>query len=193
MISSLGIGLIIAMRSLDISKLQQLLLSLREENSELTGITWMVLDEQQICFSFINDQGEGKSVRTTFGPSSIAQQFFRHTPPTPDELEYAINTVEDGYEQLFKHIEHSSVLVTADPAIRHICELCGLSGEDPLVLSRERMESLFGQFAEVMLGRFNAFAEDDLSVLRYAQLLVLRECMYHLKFEKIYSMLPIAD
>ncbi|MFM2480492.1 hypothetical protein [Celerinatantimonas sp. YJH-8] len=170
-----------------LSELTQLNASCPE--SEISGITWMRVMASQTSFQFIDIQGETEALVIPVGYELISTRFFKHTPPTPDELEYAINYIEDEYEKLFPKINHQSVLYTTDLAIRHIAELCYIPGQSVVRLPRESMESLFGLFAEVMLGRPSEFDAADTSAVGYAQLLILRECLYHLKFDHISSVL----
>lgn len=53
-------------------------------------------------------------------------------------------------------------------------------------LSRDVLETLFGQYAEISMGRPARGQEAEASPIFYAQLLILREYLHHLKFDAIH-------
>ena len=120
------------------------------------------------------------------GSEKTSQEFFRHNPPTPGEVEKAIQTVEDEVMMLSKLLPSGSALYTTDTAIRHIALQKDNAENTPeIVLSRPDMEQIFGRLAAIISGRpassdslptDNAFA---------TTLLILREVMFHLKFTEI--------
>jgi exopolyphosphatase/pppGpp-phosphohydrolase len=120
------------------------------------------------------------------GSEKTSQEFFTHNPPTPGEVEEAIQTVEDEVMTLSKLLPAGSALYTADKAIRQIALLKDRAeNTTEIILSRPDMEQIFGRLAAIISGRpassdilpsDNAFA---------ATLLILREVMFHLKFTEI--------
>lgn len=120
------------------------------------------------------------------GSKKTSQEFFRHNPPTPGEVEEAIQTVEDEVMALSKLLPANSALYTTDTAIRHIAlQKDNTENTSEIILSRPYMEQIFGRLAAIISGRpagsdslptDNAFA---------ATLLILREVMFHLKFTEI--------
>ncbi|HEY6914936.1 MAG TPA: hypothetical protein VI413_09695 [Paludibacter sp.] len=120
------------------------------------------------------------------GSEKTSQEFFKHNPPTPGEVEEAIQTVEDEVMLLSKLLPAGSALYTADTAIRQIAlQKDNAENKSEIVLSRPDMEQIFGRLAAIISGRpagsdslptDNAFA---------ATLLILREVMFHLKFTEI--------
>lgn len=120
-------------------------------------------------------------VAVVAGVDDLASTVFRHDPPTPAELEQAIDIVEDALMATrLAHTERGE-LVSSDTLIR---ALPGLHG-DRSRLTRDEVEALFQRMASVSLG--NPGAGSDLPAGRRAcaTLLMLRECMHHLGFEAV--------
>ena len=65
----------------------------------------MVIDKSASFFYFI-DGGE-QLISLPVGYEDISARFFRHTPPTPDDIEYAINYIEDEIEKVVPKIPHT--------------------------------------------------------------------------------------
>ncbi|MDP4238477.1 MAG: hypothetical protein Q8904_03280 [Bacteroidota bacterium] len=117
------------------------------------------------------------------GSEKTARDFFIHNPPTPAEVENAIQVVEDEVMPLHKLITTGSSLYTLDAGIRETAQLTVFAEhEQKIILERADMEQLFNRLAAIITGRpasqdiiptTNSFA---------ATLLVLREVMHHLGF-----------
>jgi exopolyphosphatase/pppGpp-phosphohydrolase len=116
------------------------------------------------------------------GTEKTGQEFFHHAPPTPEEVENAINVVEDEVARAYKLTGKGSILCTTDTSIREIVHLASVPDQTEMLLSREAMESLFTRLAALSMGR--PTAKDDLRVDASfsATLLILREVMFHLGF-----------
>ena len=120
------------------------------------------------------------------GSEKTSREFFRHNPPTPGEVEEAIQTVEDEVMTLSKLLPAGSALYTTDRAIRQIALQKDNSENTPgIVLSRPDMEQIFGRLAAIISGR--PASSDTLPTDNEfsATLLILREVMFHLKFSEI--------
>ena len=120
------------------------------------------------------------------GYQKTADDFFRRHPPTPLEIETAINTVEDEIIPLHTQIDSSSLLVTTDTMIVQIAILAGIPKATVMLLSLDAMERVFNRFADIVSGR--PASQDTLPDTRAfaATLLILREWMHHLRFESIH-------
>ena len=119
------------------------------------------------------------------GSDKTAVDHFRHTPPTPAELEHAIMVVEDELFRVRALAQSVSPLFSSDPALRQIAMLAGVAAGAEVTLSREAVESLFDRLSALVLGRpaSNAGIPDHASFA--ATLLILREFMHHLQFDSI--------
>ncbi|MDD2880716.1 MAG: hypothetical protein PHQ58_09770 [Rhodoferax sp.] len=90
------------------------------------------------------------------GADKTASEHFKHTPPSPLELENAIVTVEDEVTRARDLMPAGARICTTDPAIREIALLSGVSGlteGEPLRLSLDAMERTFNRLTQVSLGR----------------------------------------
>lgn len=144
----------------------------------------MQIGETESQFSFVDHT---LNVMTLpIGYRGISERYFKHTPPTYDEIEYAINDIEDEIERVAKHIPHDGYHLVTDTAyIKTIAKLTRFDDTVPTMLSRDEMERLFGEYAEIVTGRPARSYEPDISPLFYAQLLIFREYMHHLKFTHV--------
>lgn len=145
---------------------------------------FMQVHESKSFFCFKNS--DTTTIALPVGFELIYSRYFKHTPPTYDEIEYAINDIEDEIEKVAPVLPmNGHRLVTNTSFIREIAHLCGLKYSNTMHLSLEALEDLFSQYAEVALGRPPRPHESDISPRFYAQLLILREYMHHFKFDQI--------
>ncbi len=146
---------------------------------------FMQIDENET--SFFQSGGVIHNLSMPVGYVHISDRYFKHSPPTYDDIEYAINTIEDEIEKIAPQILNSSSrLVTDSSFIRDIARLSGVESSPKMQLSRRDLEYLFGQYAEIAMGRPPRPDETDTSPQFYAKLLIFREIMHHLKFEDIW-------
>nr|WP_321269645.1 hypothetical protein [uncultured Tolumonas sp.] len=146
-------------------------------------IILMNIGETQSSF---HKSSESDNITLPVGYSAISNRYFKHTPPTYDDIEYAINYIEDEIEKVVPKIPASGfTLVTNDAFIHMIARLSGCVDAPEIQLQRDDLEYLFGQYAGIAMGRPPRPHETDISPQFYAQLLILREFMHHLKFDHI--------
>jgi exopolyphosphatase/pppGpp-phosphohydrolase len=119
------------------------------------------------------------------GSKRTAADFFKHTPPTPGELENAIMAVEDEVTRLRAITAADSTLFTADAAIREIAIISGVPDQSESILTIEAMEQTFEKLAAVTLGRPAFSGGIPANAAFAATLLILRELMHHLQFASI--------
>ncbi len=143
----------------------------------------MRINETESSFRFAQSEDV---VIVPIGYDLISTRYFRHTPPTYDDIEYAINYIEDEIEKAAAHIPSDGFYLATDMKfIRHLAVLSGLEEGEEINFKREELERLFGQYAEIAMGRHPYPDETDISTKFYAQLLIFREYMHHLKFERV--------
>jgi len=123
------------------------------------------------------------------GAESTARDHFRHSPPSPLELENAIMAVEDEVTRALPLMATGATLVTRDAAIREIALLSGVTAGERMQLSLDAMERCFDRLAQLSLGRPMSSDSLPASTSFAASLLILREFMHHLRFEAI-TVLP---
>ena len=119
------------------------------------------------------------------GTRRTAAAHFRHEPPTADELENAIMTVEDALAPARAQIVAGSALFCSDGMVRELAQLAGLPDRPDTALSRDAIECLFDRLGRVALGRPAALeglpARNDLATT----LLILREFSHHMDFAAV--------
>jgi hypothetical protein len=142
-----------------------------------TRITNIRLDPRRTTLS---EQG-GAEVVLAVGVGDLVDAVFRHDPPTPSEMERAIDLVEDALMASRLPQGDRGELLTSDPLLR------GLPGlrEDGARLQRAAVESLFQALASASLGHLGTRGDIPAGAETAAALLVLRECMHHLGYEAV--------
>ncbi|WP_145537300.1 hypothetical protein [Yersinia kristensenii] len=121
----------------------------------------------------------------TVGSNNVALRYFKHNPPTPDEMETAIMVVEDEVIRISPAVNKTSQLITTDGYIAEIAQLAGLPVQAEIVMSLESVERMFDRLAAVMMGRPAASEGIPADNEFAARLLILREFMHHLQFPSI--------
>jgi len=115
------------------------------------------------------------------GYRSVAETFFRHDPPTPGELESAIDAVEDALMgSRARRVDAGTLVISND--IRKL--LPGLL-PNGTATTLEEVEARFQRLASASLGYPGALANMPLGPQAAAALLILRECMHHLGFARL--------
>jgi len=119
------------------------------------------------------------------GSRITAVTHFRHQPPTPREIEDAIAAIEDEVVRAVVLDLGGSSLLTTDSTVRTIALLAGIPDQPSLRLPLDAMEQVFARLTAVTLGRpaTQESIPDDPAFA--ATLLILRECMHHLKFPAV--------
>lgn len=123
----------------------------------------------------------GETVTLPVGPQGLAEDVLRHDPPTPAELERAIDLVEDALMGSRLAQLDRGALVTTDALLRILPGLDTSSAS----LTLDAVEVLFQRLASQALGTPVASADLPHGRDIAAALLILRECMHHLGFDRI--------
>ncbi|EIC86751.1 hypothetical protein SPM24T3_01690 [Serratia sp. M24T3] len=121
----------------------------------------------------------------TLGSQLTSLGYFRHQPPTPDEMENAIMMVEDEVYRLRHDILPGATLYSEDNNIRAIARLSGVAENEQMTLSLDAVERTFDRLALVINGRPASFEGIPDGNDFAATLLILREFMHHLQFSEI--------
>ncbi len=125
--------------------------------------------------------GTGPEVVLALGVRGIADACFRHDPPTPFEIEQAIDVVEDALMAApLRHAARGELLIN-DPLLH---SLPGLQA-DGARLARDEVEAIFQRLASASLGNPGALAGLPPGRDAAAALLILRECMHHLGYDAV--------
>lgn len=124
---------------------------------------------------------DGADTVLAVGAHALAEGVFRHDPPTPHELEQAIDQVEEALMTAGLRHAARGELWTQAP---QLLALPGLQAPGAR-LSRDDVEALFQRLASAALG--HPGLRDTLPAGREAAaaLLILRECLHHGGFDGI--------
>lgn len=121
-----------------------------------------------------------------FGSKKTAEEFFKHNPPTPEEIEHAINLIEEEISSVGKFLPEKSPLYTLSPIIETIAlQTKTTEWGEQRILTIENMEDVFSRLALIISGRPASLDTLPANSSFASSLLILREIMHHLNFEKI--------
>lgn len=126
---------------------------------------------------------KGGVVTLPVSPVGLTLSALLHDPPSPGELERAIDLVEDALTASRLVNAGHGALVTADALLRRLPGLDTVGG----TLMRDDVEMLFQLLASRALGTPVSSARIPEGREMAAALLILRECMHHLGFERVSS------
>lgn len=119
------------------------------------------------------------------GAQKTARQFFKRSPPTPLEMENAIATVEDEVMCAVPVLAPGSALLCSDAVVRDIALLAGVAPGEAMMMPLDAMERVFERLAAVAEGRPAVREGLPQGTDFAAALLILRECMHHLRFASV--------
>lgn len=109
---------------------------------------------------------------------------FNEEPPPPEEIEKAINIIEDELMLAVRVLRPDTELCSKDAFLKTVINLAYTSATNNS-LSRVAMEALFTRFAVISMGRSPQTDVIPVDASFSANMLILREIMHHLKFENI--------
>lgn len=138
---------------------------------------WLCIGDEATRLSVDGDRPT--ELRLPLGAELAARRFFRHAPPTPLELEHAIEAVEDAVMPLRAQLPAGAALASRDAALWALARHAGVEGAAAVFLSLEAVERLFDRLAARAAGRpapQDALPVDGASA---ARLLILREALHH--------------
>lgn len=153
-------------------------------------ITVLHIGEDQTAIAFGTDAEPEAVLVLCIGSNRTVVDFFKHTPPTPGEMETAIMGVEDEVTRARKLLTGHPRLFTRDVSIRELALIAGVSVQPEMILSLEAVERTFDLLASLVLGRPASSAGIPTNPAFAATLLILREFMHHLQFESIRIGIP---
>ena len=119
------------------------------------------------------------------GTASLARQWMRHTPPTPLDIEHAIEVTEDVLMPLAAKLARSEQLQLSGSGAALILQGVGAATDAVLNWSLEEVEGLFNRIAMVSQGR--PIGQEALPTAPefYAAMVIVRECLHHLRFSEV--------
>lgn len=119
------------------------------------------------------------------GTASLARQWMRHTPPTPLDIEHAIEQTEDVVMPLAAKLVRTEQLQLRGSGAALILQAVGAGRGEALRWDLEEVEDLFNRIAMVSQGRPSTQETLPTAPEFYAAMVVLRECLHHLRFSEV--------
>lgn len=146
------------------------------------GIRRLTLGTEQVIFGFSNPTIYCGKINLKIGYSYISGKYYKHEIPTPAEIEYSINDIEDNLMSTKLLVSHDEILICTD---QPLIDLLRKSERTQGIYTSRNIEDLFGLYANLSMGepaqRYNlATTRDDFAIT-----LLLREIMHHLKFKAV--------
>lgn len=145
----------------------------RRLNEPAARSTWLHFgDEELVVREQTGDQPDTERL-LGLGTARIARDFFRHDPPTAQEIEHTIDVAEDSIMQLGRPAGVPAPLLSTSPALRPWAALCGPT------MTIELVEQWFQRLASASLGQPAAMQGLPCGRKAAATLLLLREFLHH--------------
>ncbi|WNO06478.1 hypothetical protein [Rhodoferax mekongensis] len=119
------------------------------------------------------------------GTASLARQWMRHTPPTPLDIEHAIEVTEDVLMRLAARMVRTEQLQLSGSGAALILQGVGAAPDAVLIWSLEEVEDKFNRIAMVSQGRPIGHEALPTAPEFYAAMVIVRECLHHLRFGKV--------
>jgi hypothetical protein len=119
------------------------------------------------------------------GTASLARQWMRHTPPTPLDIEHAIEQTEDIVMPLAAKLVRTGQLQLSGSGAALILQGVGAEPDAELHWNLDEVEDLFHRIAMVSQGRPSGQEALPTAPEFYAAMVILRECLHHLRFSGV--------
>lgn len=119
------------------------------------------------------------------GTASLARQWMRHTPPTPLDIEHAIEQTEDVVMPLAKKLMRIDQLQLRGSGAALILQGVGAAPDTTVRWHLDEVEDLFNRIAMVSQGRPSGQEDLPTAPEFYAAMVMLRECLHHLRFDGV--------
>jgi hypothetical protein len=138
--------------------------------------------------TLICTEGNGRVIlqeELPLGTASLARQWMRHTPPTPLDIEHAIEQTEDVVMPLAAKLVRMEQLLLRGPGAALVFQ--GLDAKPDAVLrwSLDEVEDIFNRIAMVSQGRPSGQESLPTAPEFYAAMVIVRECLHHLRFSAV--------
>lgn len=119
------------------------------------------------------------------GTASLARRWMRHTPPTPLDIEHAIEQTEDVVMPLAAKLLRTEQLQLRGSGAALILQGAGAAPDAALHWSLDEVEDLFNRITMVSQGR--PMGHEALPTVPefYAAMVIVRECLHHLRFDGV--------
>lgn len=165
--------------------LRQRYATLRASTPTVSALALLRIGAEQTWIAVGSGPQPDTVLALDLGYCRTSAEFFKHTPPTPGEIENAIMVVEDEVTRARAVTVGLPALFTTDTRVRDMARIAGCPDLPDTTLTVEQVERLFDQLAARVQGRpaSQTSIPDDLEFM--ATLLILREFMHHLQFSAV--------
>ena len=119
------------------------------------------------------------------GTASLARQWMRHTPPTPLDIEHAIEVTEDVLMPLAAKLARTEQLQLSGSGAAVVLQGVGAEADAVLRWSLDEVEELFNRITMVSQGRPTGHEALPTAPEFYAAMVIVRECLHHLRFSGV--------
>lgn len=153
---------------------------------DLQAIVVVALGDEVLRLAFGTRAEPAQVGLLTLGVAALADRFFGRDPVSELALEQAIAEVEECVMPWQRKLPPAARLFCADADVIDIARRAGMPEDaDTCVLATDQVERLFNRWLASVQGRPSR--QDPLPrTSRFsARLLVLRECLHHLGFDRI--------
>jgi hypothetical protein len=124
-----------------------------------------------------------------FGALPLVSALGMGHPPTPLQLERAIERIEDSVMPLAKWVQPGSVLFVEAAALEPLWRAQARAADVRASLSIDEVEFAFLDLASAAESRYASAKDGTTQPLFSASLLLLREAMHHLRFKEVRRLL----
>lgn len=118
----------------------------------------------------------------SLGTASLARQWMRHTPPTPLDIERAIEQTEDVVMPLSAKLVRTERLQLSGTGAALILAAVGAEPDVAQYWTLDAVEDIFNRIAMVSEGRPPVHEALPTAPEFYAAMVIVRECLHHLRF-----------
>ncbi len=159
--------------------------SIRRNEPPAAPVVLLHIGEDRTCVASGTGIESHQVLMLEMGACRTSIDFFKHNPPSPLELENAIMVVEDEVTRARGAALGRATLYSTDKLVGDMVRMVGCPDALVSTLTIEQVERLFNQLAARSEGRPASHADvpDDPGFA--ATLLILREFMHHLNFDRI--------
>ncbi len=116
------------------------------------------------------------------GTASLARRWMRHIPPTPLDIEHAIEQTEDVLMPLAAKLARTEQLQLSGSGAALVLQGVSAEPDAKLYWSLDEVEDIFNRIAMVSQGRPIEHEALPTEPEFYAAMVILRECLHHLRF-----------
>lgn len=138
------------------------------------------LDKDLIHFQFSNEDSATHEITLNAGYDYICKTYFKHRLPTEPEVENAINYIEGELTSNKELANHNGTLFCNNDLLAQILNVKGKN-----IIKRDELEKTFNLYADCVTGKPANILQIDFTTEKLAVILLIREIMYHLDFQRV--------